>query len=132
MDLPSPMRSFYYFSFYLLASTIRRVNRKHADPNFSAIAFLSIVIAYFIFAIVEILSFIGMDLALNKLQYITIGGFVWLCNYNALNRKSDRIVYIFKKRYPASEHKGSVLLLVCFMLMCFIVPIALIAFQRSK
>jgi hypothetical protein len=92
------MKNYYYFSFYLLIITLKKVNKKHPDVVFAAITCLSVLLWFNFYTIIGLFQINGFRFINRKVFYI--GSMIILLgiNYHLLNKKSGRIISFFDSR----------------------------------
>ncbi len=102
------MRNVYYYSFYLLASFSKKVNKSNSEYAFSGMAYLSLLMSFNLFTLFSPLRVYQIIKLKGSLLYIAFALGIMAINYYFLmaNNKSEAIFKYYKERETSKKNKN--------------------------
>jgi hypothetical protein len=117
------MKSFYYYSFYLLSMFSKRVNKRNSEYAFSGMACLSVLMWFNIYTLLlSPLRLFNIIKIKGSLFYIGIMLCVLVINYNLLiaDNKSEGILNFYRERSAYKQNKGSIIGLCVYIIVSLV------------
>lgn len=111
------MRNLYHYSFYLLTSFTKKVNRKNLDPAFSGIAYLSVLMGFNLFTVLSFLELSNFIKVRGKAVYIGILLGMLVINYLLLYKRSDEIISLYSARSLSGRNRWPLIFFLLYVVI---------------
>jgi hypothetical protein len=116
------MRNCYYYSFFLLATFSKKVNKNNSEYAFSGMTYLSLLMSFNIFTLLSILE-LSLNIKFNgSLLYIATGLCIIGINYYLLiaNDKSVAILNFYKKNWNVHQNKQALVAFIVYVVVSIV------------